>query len=103
MRYLVPALLAAFVLTGCASSQCKHHQKAEPEPAPTSTEAEPESVPLLQDIPLLGFLFKENEPKPVSSKVPMLGDIPLLGRLFERAPSENDQNTNDQGEDGRQD
>lgn len=106
MRYIVPAVLAGLLFTGCASSQCKTHQEGEPEPAPAVQAGQ---IPFLGDIPLLGHMFR-NEPLPeqpleeevvesepvdpkMAAAVPLLGDIPLLGHLFKRVDSSDSEST----------
>lgn len=80
MRYLAPAILAALMLGGCACTGHLSEQQVAPEPAPeVKTE---ESVPLLEDIPILGPQFKQREAKAASSDVPLLRDIPILGKFF---------------------
>lgn len=80
MRYLAPAILCALILGGCASTCHVHEEDAAPEPAPEVKTTE--SVPLLEDILILGFMFKQQEAKAASSEVPLLKDIPILGPLF---------------------
>ena len=78
MRYLVPAIFAALMITGCACNQ-RAEQTIEPEPAP-------KEVPLLAEVPVIGHTFKSRTATSeiATKEVPLLGNIPLIGHLFKR-------------------
>jgi type II secretory pathway component HofQ len=79
MRYAAP-ILAALLIAGCAGTP---EPVVQHEPAPKQADA-----PMLNDIPLLGHAFKQQQAKTVEAKadadVPILSSIPLLGHLFKR-------------------
>ena len=87
MKYALPAIVAALLTAGCAST-CPQVSEAKQAPPP-QTEADAEGVPMLKDIPLLAHMFKHGTEKTVEvaepNGVPLLADIPILGHLFKRS------------------